>query len=134
MTVTLENDPANPAPPTFLRGTTLDFRMRIDARFAADFFTATGVTATFESKLRRLCQAGDEGFICDLRPELSVDGEWVTFTAKEQDEEEAWVTADTSEWPLGVAEFDLFITRTLSGATKKYRSLPVTIRVKDGVS
>lgn len=134
MTVNLESDPANPTPPTFIRGATLEFRMRIDARFAADFFTADGVTATFESKLRRLAQAGDEGFICDLRPVLSDDGEFVTFTAKEQDEDDAWVTADTSEWPLGLAEFDLFITRTLAGVTKKYRSIPVSIKIKDGVS
>ena len=127
---------ADPTPKVFIRGATLEFVMELPHTVAASFFTVAGAitSVTLESKLRLRDQAGDNGFIADPRPVFESNNTKVRFLAREQDDDDVWQVADTSEWPLGVAEFDLIITRVVSGVTKKYRSIPVRITIADGVS
>lgn len=134
MSLDLLNTEPETTPKEFIRGSTLEFVMELPKTVAADFFVGTGIVTTLESKLRQVNQAGAGGFIADLRPSWESGNVKIRFLAKTQDEDDNWIIADTSEWPLGPAEFDLLITRTKDGTTKKYRSLPVKISIVDGVS
>ena len=137
MSLDLYSTQAEPTPRTFIRGATLEFVMELPYDVAADFFVGDGISTTLESKLRRLDRASASGLIADLHPVWEPGNTKIRFLAQVYDVDfQEGEIVDTSEWPLGPAEFDLLVTRTVTatGITKKYRSLPVKIIIVDGVS
>lgn len=137
MSLDLTDPQTAPVPREFLRGSTLEFVLELPQEIAADFFVGTGITTVLESKLRLLEQAGAGGLIADLRPAFETGNTKIRFLAKTNSGTELspnWVVADTSEWPIGPVEFDLLITRTYAGVTKKYRSNKLKFTITDGVT
>lgn len=95
----------------FIRGSTLMFELDLpDEIHPEDLEEDENMTLSLRSHLRRLGDASKDGFIADLRPILDVERMKILFHAQEYDEEqEEWVRADTSNWPIGPVEFDVVI-------------------------
>lgn len=112
-------------PRSFVRGQTFEFVMELPETIPADWFGDTDISTTLKSELRRCQNASDDGLIADLAPTWEAGAEYTKIR---------FLVLDTSEWPVGPAEFDVLFTRTQTGAgpggadvVKTYRSLPVSI-------
>lgn len=125
-------------PKKFVRGQDLEFVMELPCDVPKDYFgsnvsgpPAVTVTTSLTAELRRLQNAGADGFIADLNPTWEVDTNYTKIR---------FHVADTSAWPIGPAEFDVVFTRetvTVPPGTivnKTFRSPPVQIEIVDGVT
>ena len=134
-------------PESIIQGQTLEFLMELPKTIPADWFNngsgvdgvldpvngatgQSGVFTTLASQLRRLQHEGGEGLICDLSPvwEPGSHSTKIRFQG-----------GDTTNWPVGPAEFDVVFTRTVCAVgaedvVKVYRSLPVRIEILGGVT
>ena len=135
MTDTLNISIVPEPPKEFIRGQTLEFIMELPQTIPAYFFKTTNVTTMFKSQLRPAEDANEDNIICELNVAfdllLDPNGTILRFTCPEG--------TDTSEWPLGMVEFDVLFTKTTTvspgvATIKEFRSLPVKFKIVDGVT
>lgn len=116
-------------PKTFIRGATLEFLMELPKDIPTTFFdNGTTISTALSAKLRSLQNAGEGGLIADLSPVWEAGSSYTKIR---------FFVSDTSEFPLGPAEFDVLFTKTKTGSgayVKKYRSNMVRIDIVDGVT
>lgn len=141
MTDTLSLDVLSEPPKEFIKGQTLEFLMDLPPTVPAEFFKSVldagvGFLTTIRTQLRKAGNASDDGFIADLQAvfEDPPNCTQLRFTVPN--------TPDTSEWPLGLVEFDVLFTKTTYTmeddvaveVVKTYRSLPVRFTIVDGIT
>ena len=124
-------------PKTFIRGQTLEFVMLLPPEVPANFFGPIPINplvpdgpaypeTVVTSQLRRLENAGEDGLIAQLQVSWEPGTSYTKLRFKYE---------TTNTWPLGPAEFDVTFVRTIGVATtKKYRSQPIAITIKDGIT
>lgn len=129
-------------PKVFIRGQDLMFVMELPCDVPKDYFwnsvfspVETHVKTTLEAQIRKVDNAGVDGFIADLDVKWELDSNYTKIRIKND------IADDTALWPIGPAEFDVVFTRvtTVVGVgsyvtTRKIRSLPVRIEIADGVT
>jgi hypothetical protein len=120
-------------PKEFIRGQTLEFIMELPPEIPYNWFNnGTNISTSLQSKLRRVENAGADGFIADLAPMW-----WDVSTGKYIKIKFMVDFMSTFNWPLGPAVFDVVFTLVKTGSgsyTKMYRSLPIKINIVDGVT
>jgi hypothetical protein len=138
MTNTLGLDIQPELPKTFVRGQTLEFVMELPCDVPKDYFHSSVVgppsvvtDTALKAELRRLENAAADALIADLNAAWEPNTNYTKIRFK---------VANTSSWPIGPAEFDVLLTRTVtttppgSADVKTFRSLPVRITIQDGVT